>query len=148
MFSSFISPNVSLRKMSRTGNIGIPTVRNLLVRCHTIRSTSDFVTLIIRKNVHIKFLKEKIIQLVLIYSQKMYYQDVFTVNNHDMNIKYDYAFTSIFFFLPMFSLVFILVGDVLKNMIRDYKYLYNECNPFIISHEFRIQVNARRTSVQ
>ena len=56
--------------MSRTGNIGMPTVRKLLVRCHTIRSTSDCVTRIIRnyKNVHVEFLMEKIIQLVLIYS--------------------------------------------------------------------------------
>ena len=54
--------------MSRTGNIGMPTARKLLVRCHTIRSTSDCVTRIIRKNVDVKFLKAKIIQLVLIYS--------------------------------------------------------------------------------
>ena len=40
--------------MSRTGNIGMPTGRKLLVRCHTIRSASDCVTRIIRKNAHVK----------------------------------------------------------------------------------------------
>ena len=48
-YYSFILPNTNLRKMSRTANIGMPTVSKSFVQCHTISLSFDFLTGIIRR---------------------------------------------------------------------------------------------------
>ena len=49
-YYSLILPNTNLRKMSRSANIGMPTVRKSFVRCHTISRSFDFLTGIIRRH--------------------------------------------------------------------------------------------------